>query len=108
MTYLETGIIETIERLAGTKLSALTQDQLDGIDQFHAGGPEAVDRLIPSLRLTGEMTALDIGSGLGGPARQIARAAGCDVVGVDITPSYVAAALDLTRSAGLADRVQFF
>jgi SAM-dependent methyltransferase len=107
MTYTETGIIDTIERLAGTTLSALPQAQLDGIDQFHAGGPEAVERLIPGLRLTGKMSVLDVGSGLGGPARQLARAVGCQVVGVDITASYVNAALDLTRTAGLTDSVRF-
>jgi sarcosine/dimethylglycine N-methyltransferase len=103
MTYAETDIIETIERLAGTDLAAMPQAQLDGIDQFHAGGPAAVERLIPSLGLTPGMTALDVGSGLGGPARQIARLTGCDVVGVDITPEYVAAADALTKS----DRVRF-
>jgi SAM-dependent methyltransferase len=107
MTYTESDIVPTVERLAGQDVAALTQEQLDGIDQFHAGGPQAVDRLLPGLRLGRGMTALDVGSGLGGPARQIARTTGCDVVGVDITASYVAAAVELTRGAGLADRVSF-
>lgn len=107
MTYTETGIVDAIERLAGTKPSGLTQAQLDGIDQFHAGGPEAVERLIPGLGLTGGMKVLDVGSGLGGPARQLARTVGCQVVGVDITAAYVDAALDLTSSAGLTDSVRF-
>ena len=86
MTYTETNLAATIEQLAGDELAALTQPQLDGIDQFHSGGAEAVDRLLPSLGLTPAMTALDVGSGLGGPARQVARSTGCAVVGVDITP----------------------
>jgi sarcosine/dimethylglycine N-methyltransferase len=108
VTYTETDIIATIERLAGTEVSALTQAQLDGIDQYHAGGAEAVQRLLPGLRLTAGMRTLDVGSGLGGPARQIARATGATVVGVDITPAYVDAAGALTVAAGLADQVRFF
>jgi sarcosine/dimethylglycine N-methyltransferase len=108
MTYTETDIIATIERLAGTGLSALSGSQLDGIDQYHAGGTAAIERLIPRLALTAGSTALDVGSGLGGPARQIARATGCEVVGVDITPAYVAAARALSEAAGLAERTRFF
>lgn len=108
MTYTETDIIATIEQLAGAEVSALTGDQLDGIDQYHAGGRAAVERLIPHLALTAGMTALDVGSGLGGPARQVARATGCDVVGVDLTPAYVEAARALTDAAGLAERTRFF
>jgi len=107
MTYTETDLVTTIERLTAAELSALTQPQLDGIDQFHAGGAEAVDRLLPSLALTPAMTALDVGSGLGGPARQVARATGCTVVGVDITRSYVDTAVALTDAAGLSAQVGF-
>lgn len=107
MTYTETDLVATIEHLAPDGLAALTQPQLDGIDQFHGGGAEAVDRLLPGLGLTRGMTVLDVGSGLGGPARQVARATGCAVVGVDITPSYVDTARALTAAAGLSARVGF-
>ena len=108
MTYDESGIVPAIEQLARRDLAALTQDQLDAVDQFHVGGPAAVDRLIPGLLLGRGATALDVGSGFGGPARQVARTTGCDVVGVDITAAYVDAARELTSSAGLGDRVRFF
>jgi sarcosine/dimethylglycine N-methyltransferase len=107
VTYTETNLATAIESLSGETLDALTQIQRDQIDQFHAGGPEAVERLLPSLRVTPGMTVLDVGSGFGGPARQIARRAGCTVVGVDITPAYVEVARELTQAAGLADRVRF-
>ncbi|HWC22829.1 MAG TPA: methyltransferase domain-containing protein [Flexivirga sp.] len=107
MTYAETGLVGTIEDLAAQRIEALSQAQLDGIDQFHAGGAEAVERLLPLLELGPTTTVLDVGSGLGGPARQVARATGSRVVGVDITPSYVDTAAALTRAAGLADRVEF-
>src|SRR6266704_5318608 len=97
VTYTETDLVATIERLAGADLAALTQPQRDQFDQFHSGGSEAVDRLLPSLLLAPGMVVLDVGSGLGGPARQIARGSGCTVVGVDITSAYVDTALECSR-----------
>jgi SAM-dependent methyltransferase len=107
VTYTETDLVGAIERLAGADLTALTQPQRDQFDQFHSGGSEAVDRLLPSLHLAPGMTVLDVGSGLGGPARQIARSSGCTVLGVDITPAYVDTAQALTRTAGLENQVSF-
>ncbi|MGY2873501.1 sarcosine/dimethylglycine N-methyltransferase [Marmoricola sp. URHA0025 HA25] len=107
MTYAETGLVDSIEALHGGDLGALTQAQRDGIDQFHSGGAEAVERLLPSLRLEPGMTVLDVGSGLGGPARQVALATGCTVLGVDVTPAYVEAATALTGTLGLGGRVAF-
>jgi sarcosine/dimethylglycine N-methyltransferase len=107
VTYAETNLVHTIEHLAGTDLAALTQHQRDQFDQFHGGGSEAVELLMPSLDLTPHMTALDVGSGFGGPARQIAGSTGCTVVGVDITPAYVDAAQSLTHAAGLDHLISF-
>jgi sarcosine/dimethylglycine N-methyltransferase len=107
MTYGETNIVASIERLSGRALSELSDEQLGQFDQFHAGGTEAVDRLLAQLRLGPAMTVLDVGCGLGGPARQVGRNAGCNVVGVDITPAYVEAAQELTEATGLDDRVHF-
>lgn len=107
VTYGETNLVSTIEQVTGAALADLDPSQLGGIDQFHAGGAEAVQRLLPSLAVTAGMTALDVGSGLGGPARQIARATGCAVVGVDTAPSYVHTARALTDAAGPAGLVSF-
>ncbi|HET6909736.1 MAG TPA: methyltransferase domain-containing protein [Mycobacteriales bacterium] len=106
-TYTETDVVAAIERLSGQPLTALTPHQRDQLDQFHAGGPEAVQRILPDLRLAPGMTVLDVGSGLGGPARQVAATTGCNVLGIDIAPAYVQAARALTDAAGLADRVRF-
>jgi SAM-dependent methyltransferase len=104
VTYIETDVVASIERLSGQALDALDPNQRDLLDQFHAGGPEAVQRLLPGLRLAAGMTVLDVGSGLGGPARQVAAATGCSVVGIDITPAYVEAAQALT---GTTEHVRF-
>lgn len=107
MTYTETDLVATIQQLAGTGLASLTHPQRDGIDQFHAGGTQAVDRILSSLQLTPAMTVLDVGSGLGGPARQIAEAADCSVVGVDLAAGYVQAATALSDAAGLSGCTRF-
>jgi sarcosine/dimethylglycine N-methyltransferase len=107
MTYTETDLVAKIERLAGSDLSAMTQVDRDRIDQFHSGGPEAVHRLLGGLHLDAGMTVLDVGSGLGGPARQVARTCGCKVVGLDITPAYIDTAQALTRAADLDKEVTF-
>jgi sarcosine/dimethylglycine N-methyltransferase len=107
VTYRETDLVTRIERLAGGDLGELTPPQRDQFDQFHSGGSDAVDRLMPSLHLAPGMTVLDIGSGFGGPARQIAERTGCSVVGVDITKAYVRTAEALTTAAGLDQQVSF-
>jgi SAM-dependent methyltransferase len=109
MTYGETTVGQTINRLLSEHpdLDVSAEGALDNLDQFHAGGADAVDLLIGALALGEGDRVLDIGSGFGGPARQIARRTGNRVIGVDITPAYVDAARDLTARAGLGDLVHF-
>ncbi len=108
MTYSETEIISVIDGLVSNAPKAeLTLETLRRLDQFHAGGAEAVQRLLDSLSLSESDTVLDVGSGFGGPARQIATSLGCHVVGVDITSAYVEVATQLTELLGLSDRVRF-
>jgi SAM-dependent methyltransferase len=109
MTYNEANIADRIGHLLeeNPTLDSTEPGSLDSLDQFHAGGADAVSRLIPSLQLRGSDRVLDVGSGLGGPARQIARTTGNAVVGVDITDSYVNAAAQLTARSGLTNLVSF-
>ena len=76
-------------------------------DQFHGRGLEA------TLEVAGMMQAgpgdhiLDIGSGIGGPARYFASRFGCRVTGIDLTSEFCEVARHLTRLLGLEARVGF-
>jgi SAM-dependent methyltransferase len=88
MTYAETTVGQTIDRLLSEHpgLDPSADSALDNLDQVHIGGADAVGLLIGSLALAEGDRVLDIGSGLGGPARQMARRTGNRVTGIDITP----------------------
>ncbi len=91
---------------AGRDVDHLSPGDLSGADEFHIGGAQATQQLAGQLALAPGMCLLDIGSGLGGPARHLASY-GCRVVGIDLTPEFVAVANSLTRRMGMADRVEF-
>lgn len=87
---------------AGRDPELLTPEDLAPVDELHTGGREATAALFAQLHAGPGQHWLDIGSGLGGPARHIAAAFGCRVSGLDLTPELVAVATDLTRRCGLA------
>ena len=97
---------------AGIDIDRLTVEDLAVTDQFHNGGRPstlqlaALAGLDESSRNRPPLRVLDVGGGLGGPARTLAAEFGCDVTSVDLTPSYVEVALALTDRVGLADRVR--
>ena len=76
-------------------------------DEFHLGGLPATTALAKDLGLAPGMQVLDVGCGIGGPARYFAEAHKCRVTGIDLTEEFVQVAAELTRRCGLADRVAF-
>lgn len=103
---LEAAVDQSLEALGKTPAS-ITHDDLVQIDEFHVGGRAATHRLIASCDFRAGQTLLEVGSGLGGPARTIAATSGATVVGIDLTPEFVAVAANLSRRVGLADRTSF-
>lgn len=98
------AILDTLAA-SGKNLDALTIDDLAPMDQFHGGGKEATARLARLAGLTPGLRVLDVGGGLGGPARTLAVEFGCHVTVVDLTESYVRAADELTAQLALGDHV---
>jgi ubiquinone/menaquinone biosynthesis C-methylase UbiE len=101
---LEDAILAALAA-AGKDLDALTVEDLAPIDQFHGGGKAATDRLARLAGLRPGLRVLDVGGGLGEPARTLAVEHGCRVTVVDLTESYVRTGRALTARLGLADRV---
>ncbi|MFO1047932.1 MAG: class I SAM-dependent methyltransferase [Geminicoccaceae bacterium] len=99
--------IEAALRESGKDPELPTIDDLAGVDEFHSRGREATRELADLLPSALDTELLDVGSGIGGPARFLAATRGYRVAGVDLTPEYVEVANELARRCGLADRVRF-
>jgi SAM-dependent methyltransferase len=106
--YGSAGIAERI--LAALKAAngadaPITVEALAVLDHFHGRGIVATQELVELLKPRPGEHILDIGSGIGGPARWFAAKCGVHVTGVDLTAEFCAAAEALNRATGLADRV---
>lgn len=84
-----------------------TIDDLAPVDQFHLLGTPATLALARRADLRPEMRVLDLGGGLGGPARTLARACGCDVTVLDVTAEFCRVGAMLTARMGMSDRITF-
>jgi ubiquinone/menaquinone biosynthesis C-methylase UbiE len=92
---------------SGTPREGLTAEQLSAVDEFHVGGREATVALAARMKVHAGMKLLDVGCGVGGPARYFALAHQCDVTGIDLTEDFVRAAQALTARVGPAEHVRF-
>ncbi|GJM42284.1 MAG: SAM-dependent methyltransferase [Ardenticatenaceae bacterium] len=91
----------------GKDIDKLTRDDLSSFDEFHSGRLEATRRLAQQAELHEGIQVLDIGCGIGGPARTLAAEYGCHVTGIDLTEEFCRAAEVLTTHLGMNDRVTF-
>ena len=94
-------------RDAGVDVDRLRVEDLSGLDQLHAGGVASTEHLIDVLGVTASSRLLDVGAGIGGPARLAAARTGCRVTGIDLSPDFVDVARSITARVGLTDRVTF-
>ncbi|WP_213804203.1 methyltransferase domain-containing protein [Granulicella sp. dw_53] len=108
--YTVTDLIDRIKAALETiapEDQPLTVSQLAPIDHFHSRGILATTDLADAVGLSPTMRVLDLGCGIGGPARYFAETFGCTVVGVDLSPSFIDAATYLTARCGPSDRLTF-
>jgi ubiquinone/menaquinone biosynthesis C-methylase UbiE len=92
---------------AGKDLSALTRADLSPFDEFHGGGLASTRDLAHYAGLASGQRVLDLGCGVGGPARTLAAEFNCSVTGVDLTRAFVTAAERLTARVGLESSCRF-
>ena len=95
--------------LAGTGMNVerFSADALFTFDQMHGRQLAATKEHVGRLGLSASKHVLDVGSGIGGPARYMSFTFGCRVTGIDLTSELVAAARELTARCGLSERVDF-
>jgi cyclopropane fatty-acyl-phospholipid synthase-like methyltransferase len=82
--YSATGLTNRIKAALmaiAPETQALTVAQLAPLDQFHTRGILATSELAEVAKLDLSTRVLDLGCGIGGPARYLAATFGCKVTG---------------------------
>src|SRR6478735_7049344 len=108
--YRASGLTERLKTALtafGPDEQRLTPQQLATLDQFHTRGLAATVELAKLAGITTDMSVLDVGSGVGGPARFLAATYGCQVTGIDLSEPFVDAARYLTERTGQGELVSF-
>lgn len=108
--YRATGLTERLKTALtafGPDEPRLAPQQLASLDQFHTRGLAATVELAKLAEITADMLVLDVGSGVGGPARFLAATYGCRVTGIDLSEPFVDAARYLTERTGQSEQVSF-
>jgi len=103
---LEAAVLRAVESAAKDR-GKLTAGDLAAVDEFHVGGLEATRELAARMKLQAGMRMLDVGCGIGGPARYFAGEMGCAVNGIDLTEEFVSVAKSLTQLVGLEKSAEF-
>ncbi|RWK25788.1 MAG: class I SAM-dependent methyltransferase [Mesorhizobium sp.] len=108
--YRATGLTERLKTalaVFGPEEQQLKPEQLATLDQFHTRGLAATAELAKLAGIAAGMSVLDVGSGVGGPARFLAATHGCEVTGIDLSEPFVEAAQYLTARTGQGGAVSF-
>jgi SAM-dependent methyltransferase len=100
------AILEAL-RATGKNPDALATGDLAPVDHFHTRGLEGTLELARLAGIERGVRVVDVGGGIGGAARVLARELGCRVTVVDLTEEFCRVGEDLTRRVGLSDRVEF-
>lgn len=106
--YANDGIAERVLEAVRAALppdALLTPEALSSADHLHSRGLVATEELAALLDPQPGDRILDIGSGVGGPARWIAATFDAHVTGIDLTEAFCKAALTLNAATGMSDRV---
>ncbi len=106
--YTHGGLLDAIRKgviALGKTPATVNVDDIAPVDEFHIGGRKASVEFFDQLHFSSSHHVLDVGCGLGGPARFAASRYGCRVTGIDLTPEYVETGKVLCQWTGLDDRV---
>jgi MPBQ/MSBQ methyltransferase len=101
---LEPVVLGALEA-AGRPVDRIDSDDLAALDEFHALGRPATLALAVLAEIDDGDVVLDVGAGIGGPSRTLARHFGARVTALDPTERFCRLNRAITERAGLADRV---
>lgn len=106
--YKHSQLLELIEnglKEIGKSKDSATVEDLAPVDEFHIGGRAATEHLMKQLAFNQSDKILDVGCGLGGASRFIAKTYQNSVTGIDLTDDYVTVGNTLSAWVGLNDSV---
>ena len=83
----------------------LSPEILATVEHLHSGGLATTRDQAKRIAVTDDSRVLDVGCGIGGPARYLPHNYGCRVEGIDLTPELIETGRVLTERCKLADRV---
>ena len=98
-------VLTELQYLGKSERETLSASELTPFDQLHYHGTESVDEAVRATGITASSSVLEIGSGLGGPARHIAATAGARVTALELQSDQNELASHLSARCGLAERV---
>lgn len=99
---------EILERLkaSGIAPGQIGRKDISAVDEFHVRGAQ-VSKELAELAEIRNSRVLDIGCGIGGPARMLADEYGCEVTGIDLSEEFVRTATRLSELVGLGGKTHF-
>lgn len=103
---IEERLLAAIEAAGLDPAGGFSPDELGALDHLHTGGRPATLALLQLAGIEPGSRVLDIGGGIGGPARLLATSADCRVTCLEYSPDYCRGARLLNRLTGLDDRIE--
>ena len=98
-------IFNELREIGKSTSDNLIVKDLSKFDQFHYHGTDAIDIAIKKLGINDKSKILDVGSGIGGPARYIANKTGAEITAIELQSDQNNLANALTKRCGLLNKV---
>ncbi|MFT5194479.1 MAG: cyclopropane fatty-acyl-phospholipid synthase-like methyltransferase [Cellvibrionaceae bacterium] len=98
-------VFNELRELGLADTDPVSVDTLVRFDQYHYEGVDAVDQAIQKCQIAPHHHVLEVGAGIGGPARYLAHRAGCHVTALELQADLNDIGRHLTARAGLSDSI---